>query len=116
MTSVLYVLTLQKLRLTFSHSFWSHIGFEVAGTEAKRPCWDILRLTGVPSKHYIPLLLLICWLLWKHRNDVVCRVLMPQEVEPNQSYVGTIRCIQNRSVIIYLIYQATGLRKTKEKE
>jgi len=50
MTSVLYVLTLQKLRLTFSHSFWSHIGFESCRNIAvnKRKYCHSLSLSRAP--------------------------------------------------------------------
>ncbi|RCV23843.1 hypothetical protein SETIT_5G037200v2 [Setaria italica] len=33
--------------------------------------WTVPRPTMAPAKHYSTFLILLCWILWKHRNDVV---------------------------------------------
>ncbi|KAF8677170.1 hypothetical protein HU200_046643 [Digitaria exilis] len=44
-----------------------------AGTEgvSAKTIWTVVRPTTIASKHYDCFLLLVCWMLWKHRNGVV---------------------------------------------
>jgi hypothetical protein len=36
-----------------------------------RQLWTVARPARVPEKHSSSFTLLLCWLLWKHHNDVV---------------------------------------------
>ena len=39
--------------------------------------WALPRPATIPTRHFDSFVLLICWNLWKHRNDVIFRSLPP---------------------------------------
>lgn len=57
----------------FATSFWRHVGF---GAHHQRPAeclWETQCPPGVPTEHFATFMLLSCWQVWKHRNEVVFR-------------------------------------------
>jgi len=44
---------------------------------AVQEVWKVPRPATIPAKHYDSFLLLVCWNLWKHRNEVVFNSLPP---------------------------------------
>jgi len=61
---------------SFVRSFWERIGWRLEGIAKVTELWK----TQVPQrvhKKAHPLILLCCWEIWQHRNDVVFRGLEP---------------------------------------
>lgn len=54
----------------FAAKVWQDVGFQIDEAEVST-LWSIQRPGGIPAKHYHTLLHLLCWHIWKHRNDVV---------------------------------------------
>ena len=42
--------------------------------------WALPRPATIPTRHFDSFVLLICWNLWKHRNDVIFRSLPPSHI------------------------------------
>ena len=62
----------------FARSFWRHIGWHADAIAPVDELWKSTpALRHVPGPAVISLILLCCWELWKHRNDVVFRGLAP---------------------------------------
>jgi hypothetical protein len=55
----------------FSRDFWLSIGWEASELPVSGNLHNISPPTHIPSAALSTLLLLCCWMLWKHRNDVV---------------------------------------------
>jgi hypothetical protein len=60
------------LHYGFASSFWGALGVQIA-PDHNNVLLSLLRPSTVPAKHYNMFVLLCCWQLWKHRNDVVFR-------------------------------------------
>ena len=52
------------------------MGFEIENVQVTS-LWNITRPTGFPTAHSASFIHLICWMLWKHRNDVVFNNMAP---------------------------------------
>ena len=56
----------------FLSQVWRALGFHTEGVSVN--CiWTVARSTTVPDRHFYTLLLLIYWMLWKQRIDLVFR-------------------------------------------
>jgi hypothetical protein len=64
------------LDCVFARAVWQPMGFDVSAHELAQ-LWELLKPDQVPLLHYNVLLLLICWALWEHRNDVVFNASEP---------------------------------------
>jgi hypothetical protein len=62
---------------TFAHSFWASIGWNPAGVAKVTEIWNTQTPPRIAKNVRHPLLLFLCWEVWKHRNDVVFRGLPP---------------------------------------
>ncbi|RCV19621.1 hypothetical protein SETIT_3G400700v2 [Setaria italica] len=49
---------------------WASLGSHTANSSVQ-VLWIVPHPTTVPARHYNGFLLLISWMLWKHRNDTV---------------------------------------------
>ena len=57
----------------FIHTFWVHIGWSPAGIAKVSELWNTQLPPRISKVVLNPLLLLLCWEIWKHRNEVVFR-------------------------------------------
>lgn len=62
---------------SFAQSFWDSIGWAPGGVAKVAELWNTQPPPRVAKAVLNPLLLLICWELWKHRNEVVFRGMAP---------------------------------------
>ncbi|RCV27742.1 hypothetical protein SETIT_5G349400v2 [Setaria italica] len=60
----------------FALHVWNSLGFQT-GNATVKALWTVARPTTVPARHYSGFLLLVCWLLWKQRNDLVFQHVQP---------------------------------------
>ncbi|TVU22848.1 hypothetical protein EJB05_32568, partial [Eragrostis curvula] len=60
-----------------SQQFWRAIHVQVPDTLTTSRLWETPRPTSIPSRHYSTFLILCCWHIWKHRNEVVFRNAAP---------------------------------------
>lgn len=65
------------LGCNFAQSFWNAIGVQVTAEDTTSKLWAIRRPANIPALHYFTYLLLCCWQLWKHWNEVVFRAATP---------------------------------------
>ncbi|GJN35428.1 hypothetical protein PR202_gb24205 [Eleusine coracana subsp. coracana] len=63
-------------RCAFAAGFWRWIGVQI-GEEDVSALWRVHVPHSIPAAHSNAFLLLCCWRLWKHRHDVVFRLLPP---------------------------------------
>jgi len=64
------------LSCPFANQAWQALGMDATlGDVAK--LWALPRPATIPTRHFDSFVLLICWNLWKHRNDVIFRSLPP---------------------------------------
>ncbi|OEL37942.1 hypothetical protein BAE44_0001042, partial [Dichanthelium oligosanthes] len=56
----------------FAMHAWRALGIDGSAYRVAE-LWTVRRPTTVPAKHFDSFLLLVCWQLWKHRNEVVFR-------------------------------------------
>lgn len=61
----------------FVHSFWASIGWAPQHIAPCKNIWLSSPPGHVATRILHPALLLICWEIWKHRNDVVFNALPP---------------------------------------
>lgn len=54
----------------FAVQVWAHLGVDTTGGSVAS-LWTVPRPATVPPKHYDSFLLLTCWHIWKHRNEIV---------------------------------------------
>ena len=64
------------LSCPFAKQAWQALGMNTAHGDVLK-LWALPRPTSIPSKHYDSFVLLICWNIWKHRNDVIFNTLPP---------------------------------------
>ena len=64
------------LSCPFASQAWHALGMDAGQGEVTK-LWAFPRPTSIPSKHFDSFVLLICWNLWKHRNEVIFRSLPP---------------------------------------
>uniref|UniRef100_K3ZL79 Reverse transcriptase zinc-binding domain-containing protein n=1 Tax=Setaria italica TaxID=4555 RepID=K3ZL79_SETIT len=64
------------LHCRFAAQVWSALTADTIGVSV-RCLWNIPRPTTVPSRHYSSFILLVCWLLWKSRNELVFQNITP---------------------------------------
>ena len=64
------------LSCPFASQAWHALGMDAGRGEVTK-LWAFPRPTSIPSKHFDSFVLLICWNLWKHRNEVIFRSLPP---------------------------------------
>nr|TKW41484.1 hypothetical protein SEVIR_1G319400v2 [Setaria viridis] len=64
------------LRCRFAAQVWAALPADTTGASV-RCLWNIPRPTTVPSRHYSSFILLVCWLLWKSRNELVFQNITP---------------------------------------
>jgi hypothetical protein len=57
-------------KCSFAVEVWAALGADVS-TSSVRNLWAVPRPETIPAKHYSCFILLVCWSLWKHRNDTV---------------------------------------------
>jgi hypothetical protein len=57
--------------------FWSCLGWRNSGPAPAACLWETTCPVGVPPDLQSTLLLLCCWQLWKHRNEVIFRQAQP---------------------------------------
>lgn len=62
---------------SFSQQFWHAIHVQVPDTFTASKLWELPRPTVIPSRPYSTFLILCCWHIWKHRNEVVFRSAAP---------------------------------------
>ncbi|RCV05010.1 hypothetical protein SETIT_1G047600v2 [Setaria italica] len=63
-------------RCGFSSHVWRAMGFQIEGASVKS-LWTVGRPAMVPSRQFYTLLLLVSWMLWKQRNDLVFQHIQP---------------------------------------
>jgi hypothetical protein len=54
----------------FVVGFWARLGMSLTEEDASH-LWCVRSLGHLPAAHLNVFLLLCCWILWKHRHDVV---------------------------------------------
>jgi hypothetical protein len=64
------------LKCPFARTLWHQMGFVADGTQVAS-LWNIARPANLPATHSTTFIHLICWMLWKHRNDVVFNSMPP---------------------------------------
>jgi len=62
---------------TFVQTFWSRIGWAPGGIPPVTELWNSQTPPRVHKSVAHPLILLYCWEIWRHRNDVVFRHMAP---------------------------------------
>ncbi|XP_004963682.1 uncharacterized protein LOC101781465 [Setaria italica] len=55
---------------SFATSIWSSLEIDTSASSVTS-LWTVPHPTIAPGKHYSTFLILLCWSLWKHRNEVV---------------------------------------------
>ncbi|CAN6371657.1 unnamed protein product [Urochloa humidicola] len=60
----------------FARQAWGILGVDIS-TANVRVLWELPHPATVPAKHFDSYLLLVCWQLWKHRNDAVFNRALP---------------------------------------
>ena len=60
----------------FAAQVWSKLGMDVQNCEVQT-IWTVPHPATIPARHFDSFLLLVCWNIWKHRNEVVFRNLPP---------------------------------------
>ncbi|PAN12509.1 hypothetical protein PAHAL_2G269600, partial [Panicum hallii] len=60
----------------FAHQIWTRLGYITDRCTASR-IWELRRPPSVPAKHSECMVLLVCWHIWKHRNEVIFEQLPP---------------------------------------
>ncbi|KAF8673019.1 hypothetical protein HU200_049092 [Digitaria exilis] len=66
----------QMFKCPFAAQVWATLEIETEGSTVSS-LWTVPRPTTIPAKHYGVFLMLICWELWRHRNDVVFNGVSP---------------------------------------
>jgi len=62
---------------SFVHSFWERIGRRPKGIAKVTELWRTQVLPQIHKSVAHPLILLCCWEIWRHQNDIVFRQLEP---------------------------------------
>jgi hypothetical protein len=62
---------------SFVRAFWNAIGWDPEGIAPVTELWMTQAPTRVHEDIAHPIILLCCWEIWKHRNEVVFRGLQP---------------------------------------
>ncbi|TVU44600.1 hypothetical protein EJB05_04045, partial [Eragrostis curvula] len=65
------------LRCPHSASSWSATGVQIPATATVTEIWKLPKPDHIPALHFDCYILLCCWQIWKHRNDVVFNDLQP---------------------------------------
>jgi len=55
---------------------WTRLGY-ITDRSTARTIWELKRPPSVPAKHSEFMVLLVCWHIWKHRNEVIFQQLPP---------------------------------------
>ncbi|RCV20930.1 hypothetical protein SETIT_4G097600v2 [Setaria italica] len=64
------------LHCSFASQVWNSLGFQTADATVKL-LWTVARPATVPKRQFLAFLLLVSWLLWKQRNDLVFQHQQP---------------------------------------
>jgi len=66
------------------------MGFVADGTQVASP-WNIARPANLPAAHSATFIHLICWMLWKHRNDVVFNGMPPSHNRLSSACIDAVK-------------------------
>lgn len=83
------------LECSFSRQIWANLSIGTEGHDVAS-LWLLPRPAPIPSAHYNMLLLLVCWMLWKHRNEVVFNGLPPSRDRFRRALIDTAMLWRHR--------------------